>query len=59
MLEVGRQRKNQPLNGNVHCYGIYIPILNVKETMLYNPKHIAPNATEGDDGSDLFFRFEK
>lgn len=27
--------------------------------MLYNPKHIAPNATEGDDGSDLFFRFEK
>ena len=30
MLEVGRQRKNQPLNGNVDCCGSYIPILNVK-----------------------------
>ncbi len=53
MLEGDRQRKNQPLNGNVYCYGIYIPILNVKEATLYNPKHIATNAPEGDDGSNL------
>ena len=25
MNEVRSLRKNQPLNGNVHCYGIYIP----------------------------------
>jgi hypothetical protein len=25
----------------------------------YNPKHISPNVPEEDDGSDLFFRFEK
>ncbi len=38
MLEVGRQQKNQPLNGNVHCYGIYIPILNVKLHLKKLPK---------------------
>jgi hypothetical protein len=38
VLEVGRQRKNQPLNGNVHCYGIYIPILNVKDNRCYVQK---------------------
>ena len=25
----------------------------------YNPKHIDPKAPDEDDGSDLFFRFEK
>ena len=28
MPEVGRQRKNQPINGDDHCCGNDIPILN-------------------------------
>lgn len=31
----------------------------VRETVYKKSKHIDPKAPDGDDGSDLFFRFEK
>ena len=37
----------------------YIDRCGFSVVEFYNPKHISPNAPEGDDGSDLFFRFEK
>jgi len=39
-LEIGIQQKNQPLNGNVHCYCIYIPILNAKDNKVVDKKRI-------------------
>ena len=41
---------------NLH---FYINRCGFSAVEFYNPKHISPNAPEGDDGSDLFFRFEK
>lgn len=41
---------------NLH---FYINSCGFAAVEFYNPKHIDPNAPDGDDGSDLFFRFEK
>ena len=41
---------------NLH---FYINCLGFSAVEFYSPKHIDPNATEGDDGEDMFFRFEK
>ncbi|ETP71899.1 tetrapyrrole methyltransferase and pyrophosphatase domain-containing protein [Lachnospiraceae bacterium JC7] len=41
---------------NIH---FYINRCGFSAVEFYNPKHIDPNAPEGDDGKDLFFRFEK
>ena len=41
---------------NLH---FYINRCGFKAVEFYNPKHMDPNAPEGDDGEDLFFRFEK
>ena len=41
---------------NLH---FYINRCGFAAVEFYNPKHMDPNAPEGEDGSDLFFRFEK
>ena len=41
---------------NLH---FYINRCGFAAVEFYNPKHSDPNAPEGDNGSDLFFRFEK
>ena len=41
---------------NLH---FYINRCGFAAVEFYNPKHKDPNAPEGDDGSDFFFRFEK
>ena len=41
---------------NLH---FYINCLGFSAVEFYNPKHIDPNAPDGDNGEDLFFRFEK
>ncbi len=41
---------------NLH---FYINCCGFSAVEFYNPKHIDPDAPNGDDGKDLFFRFEK
>ncbi len=41
---------------NLH---FYINCCGFSAMEFYNPKHIDPNAPEGDDGKDMFFRFDK
>ncbi|WP_352397552.1 GNAT family N-acetyltransferase [[Clostridium] aminophilum] len=41
---------------NLH---FYINCCGFSAVEFYNPKHIDPNAPEGDDGKDMFFKFEK
>jgi len=41
---------------NLH---FYINCCGFSAVEFYNPKHMDPNAPDGDDGEDLFFRFEK
>ena len=41
---------------NLH---FYINCCGFSAVEFYNPKHMDPNAPDGDDGKDLFFRFEK
>ncbi len=41
---------------NLH---FYINRCGFSAVEFFNPKHIDPNAPEGDDGEDMFFRFEK
>lgn len=41
---------------NLH---FYINCCGFAAVEFFNPKHIDPNALDGDDGSDFFFRFEK
>ena len=41
---------------NLH---FYINCCGFSAVEFYNPKHMDPDALDGDDGKDLFFRFEK
>ncbi len=41
---------------NIH---FYINRCGFSAVEFYNPNHIDPNAPDGDDGKDTFFRFEK
>ncbi len=41
---------------NLH---FYINRCGFSAVEFFNPKHTDPNVSDGDDGSDLFFRFEK
>ena len=41
---------------NLH---FYINCCGFSAVEFYNPKHMDPDAPNGDDGKDLFFRFEK